>query len=85
MPVVRAIVFALLGILLVGKLVRACRTGAISSRGFTFAFDSSPLWFSFGIICYLFCFAFCVAEEFSVFGLVADPAVALKGYFTAWR
>jgi hypothetical protein len=50
-PIVRGIVFAILAALPVFKLTRAARSGAISNRGVTFVFETSPIWFIFGVGC----------------------------------
>jgi hypothetical protein len=78
---VRGVVFALLAVLVVWKLVRAGRTGKISSRGFTFAYASSPVWFVFGIISFVSVFMFCVCEVAFAAGLGQDPIVLLQGIF----
>jgi hypothetical protein len=81
-PIVRGIVFAILGALIVFKLVRAARSGAISSRGFTFALETSPIGFAFGVACYGLLLIFCAAEILSAFGLMVDPVIMLKAAFT---
>ena len=80
-PLVRGIVFAILGALVVFKLVRAARSGEISSRGFTFASATSPLWFTFGVGCYVLILMFCLAEMLSAIGLMTDPVITVKAYF----
>jgi hypothetical protein len=82
LAVVRGIVFAILGALLVFKLVRAARSGQISSRGLTFVFETSPIWFAFGVGCYVLLLIFCIGEILSAFGLIVDPAITVKAYFT---
>jgi uncharacterized membrane protein YjgN (DUF898 family) len=81
-PVIRGIVFAVLGVLLVFKLVRAARFGTVSSRGMTFDFASSPIWFIFGVGCYVLLLIFCGAEILSVFGVMPDPTITVKAYLT---
>jgi hypothetical protein len=81
LAVVRGIAFALLAALVVWRLVRAGRTGEISSRGFTFAYASSPIWFLFGVISFVLIFIFCVCEVAFAAGLAQDPIVLLKAIF----
>jgi hypothetical protein len=80
-PIVRGIVFAILAVLLAFKLFRAARSGAISSRGFTFVCETSPIWFTFGVGCYVLLLVFCAAEILSAFGLMVDPVITIKAYF----
>jgi hypothetical protein len=81
-PAVRGIVFAILGALLVFRLVRAVRSGAISSRGIAFAFDTNPVWFILGVGVYVVLLIFCAGEILSAFGLMVDPIVTAKVYLT---
>jgi hypothetical protein len=81
-PAVRGIVFGILGALLVFRLARAARSGAISSRGIAFAFDTNPVWFILGVSCYVLLLLFCAGEILSAFGLMVDPIVTVKVYLT---
>lgn len=81
-PIIRGIVFAILAALLVFKLGRAARSGAISSRGMTIVFETSPIWLTLGVGCYVLLLLFCIGEILSAFGLMVDPIVTLKAYFT---
>jgi hypothetical protein len=83
-PVIRGVAFTLLGGFIVFKLARAAQNGTISSRGFTFTLKSNPLWFTFGVACYVLLLMFCLAEVLSALGLVGDPAAAISLYFKGW-
>jgi hypothetical protein len=60
------------------SILQAWRTGKITSRGWTFQANDSPLGFWLTDICHFGIFAFGLALALHALGLIGDPIVPLR-------
>ena len=69
---------AFIGLVVVWSLLQAFRTGRISSRGWTFQIDESPIGFFFVALCDLVILAGCIWFALHTLGLAPDLPPSLR-------